>query len=153
MRCVYVIAAFCLVNTLSDINSTSMHGFYWDRLAATYGVVRRQGQDGTGVADASWARLSMRDSPDEPRLVICAATNCTRSGDLPPGRGCVSFTFTPETTGLSRTPDADHSPDGDSAPLRACSHTGTQPCRTTRNYGNPYGAKYYVTHATCAYYG
>jgi hypothetical protein len=39
-----------------------------------------------------------------PELVICAAANCTTVGDLPPGRGCVSFTFTPEDIGLSRSP-------------------------------------------------
>ena len=98
----YVVLAFLLVKALTDINSTSMHAFYRDRLAAAYGVVRRSGPRGPRVQDLPSARLSMLRRPGQPTLVICAAANCTASGDLPPGRGSVSFTFTPEDVGLSR---------------------------------------------------
>jgi hypothetical protein len=105
-QCGYAVAAFLLVKTVTDINSTSMHGFYRDRLAAAYGVVRSSSGK-SGVADAPWAELSTLARPAGPALVICAAANCTKSGDLPPGRGCVSFTFTPDDIGLSREPIAD----------------------------------------------
>jgi hypothetical protein len=105
-QCGYAVAAFLLVKTVTDINSTSMHGFYRDRLAAAYGVVR-SASGKPGVADAQWAELSTLAGTAGPALVICAAANCTKSGDLPPGRGCVSFTFTPDDIGLSREPIAD----------------------------------------------
>jgi hypothetical protein len=106
MQCLYALAAFLLVKMLVDINSTSMHGFYRDRLAAAYGVVRQPTEDGAEVSDAPWSMLSTLVGRDGPTLVICAAANCTKSGDLPPGRGCVSFTFTPDDIGLSREPKA-----------------------------------------------
>jgi len=112
-HCLYALAAFLLVKVAIDINSTSMHSFYRDRLAAAYGVVRRH-DEATGrsyARDASWARLSMLRAPGR-NLVICAAANCTKGGDLPPGRGCVSFTFTPADIGLSREPRAGDSPPG-----------------------------------------
>ncbi len=112
-HCLYALAAFLLVKAAIDINSTSMHSFYRDRLATAYGVMRRR-DEATGrsyVRDASWATLSMLRAPDR-NLVICAAANCTKSGDLPPGRGCVSFTFTPADIGLSREPRAGDSPAG-----------------------------------------
>jgi len=120
-QCLYALAAFLLVKVLIDINSTSMHGFYRDRLAVAYGVVRRR-DDATGkyvALDASSARLSTLREAGGRTLVICAAANCTKSGDLPPGRGCVSFTFTPETIGLSREPSADYSPPGARAETKA----------------------------------
>jgi hypothetical protein len=119
--CGYAAAAFLLVKVLTDINSTSMHGFYRDRLAVAYGVVR-QGQPNGGVRDAPWALLSTLKGPGSPELVVCAAANCTKSGDLPPGRGCVSFTFTPDHIGLSREPtagDAKSAAPGDRAPTTA----------------------------------
>jgi hypothetical protein len=119
-QCGYAVAAFLLVKTVTDINSTSMHGFYRDRLATAYGVIRSA--SGNGVADAQWAELSTLRGPAGPALVICAAANCTKSGDLPPGRGCVSFTFTPDDIGLSREPIADGATSadrGDRAATRA----------------------------------
>lgn len=113
-QCAYVAVAFLLVKALTDINSTSLHAFYRDRLAAAYGVVRRNGPDGPCVQDAPWAQLSMLQRPGPPVLVICAAANCTTSGDLPPGRGSVSFTFAPDEIGLSR--GTAHSGHSDRAP-------------------------------------
>jgi hypothetical protein len=97
-ECLYAAALFPLLKAVIDINSTSMHGFYRDRLAVAYGVVRR---DGLAVPDAG-ALLSSLDRPGQPVLVICAAANCTKNGYVPPGRGAVSFTFTPRETGLSQ---------------------------------------------------
>ena len=110
-QCAYVTVALLLVKALTDINSTSLHAFYRDRLAAAYGVVRRAGPDGLSVTDAPWARLSMLQRAGQPALVICAAANCTASGHLPPGRGSVSFTFAADEVGLSRgTAHSDSAP-------------------------------------------
>jgi hypothetical protein len=97
-ECLYAAVLFPLLKAAIDINATSMHGFYRDRLAVAYGVVRR---DGHAVPDIG-ALLSSLDRPGQPVLVICAAANCTRNGHVPPGRGAVSFTFTPRETGLSQ---------------------------------------------------
>ena len=94
----YAALLFPLLKAVIDINSTSMHGFYRDRLAVAYGVVRR---DGLAVPDTG-ALLSSLDRPGQPVLVICATANCTKSGHVPPGRGAVSFTFTSRETGLSQ---------------------------------------------------
>ena len=110
-QCGYVLLTLAAVKMLTDINATSLHAFYRDRLAAAYGVVRRSGQDGPLVQDAPWAKLSMLPQDGQPELVICAAANCTTRGDLPPGRGSVSFTFAPSEVGLSRgTTHADRAP-------------------------------------------
>ena len=95
-----------LVKALVDINHTSMHRYYRDRLAAAYAYDRT----GTG-GDVGRARLSELNSVPPvrnpiPELVICAAANCTGRGqqNVPPGRGAVSFTFTPTSVGLSVSP-------------------------------------------------
>ena len=99
-QCGYAVALFLLVKIITDINATSMHGFYRDRLAAAYGVVRDGSPEG-GVRDDPGALLSALGRRI-PTLIVCAAANCTVDEDLPPGRGCVSFTFTPDDVGLSR---------------------------------------------------
>jgi len=95
----YALAALFLVKMLVDINSTSMHGFYRDRLAAAYGVVRQPGGGGSEVSDAPWSKLSMLGGRDRPALVICAAANCTKNGDLPDA--VVSLSPSPPMTSAS----------------------------------------------------
>jgi hypothetical protein len=99
-ECGYAVVLFLMVKLATDINTTSMHAFYRDRLAAAYAVVRDGSQPG-GVRDDPGAKLSDL-GPGVPELVICAAANCTVDKDLPAGRGAVSFTFTPGYVGLSR---------------------------------------------------
>jgi hypothetical protein len=105
-RCGYALLVFVLVKLGIDINATSVHAFYRDRLATAYGVVRQPGPGGAEVLDASWAQLSTLRGAGGRTLVVCAAANCTTGGDIPPGRGSVSFTFTPADIGLSRKPVA-----------------------------------------------
>ena len=105
-HCGYAVLAFVLVKLGIDINATSVHAFYRDRLATAYGVVRQPGAGGAEVLDAPWAQLSGLHGAGGRTLVVCAAANCTTRGDIPPGRGSVSFTFTPADTGLSRKPVA-----------------------------------------------
>jgi hypothetical protein len=117
IECLYAAVLFPLLKAVIDINSTSMHGFYRDRLTAAYGVVRR---DGRAVPDPA-ALLSSLNRPGQPELVICAAANCTKNGYVPPGRGAVSFTFTPRETGLSQEPCAS---DGRADPPPGRARTG-----------------------------
>jgi hypothetical protein len=98
-ECLYAALLFPLLKLLTDINSTSAHGFYRDRLAAVYGSVRAGGQ----AVPAAEPRLSTLTGV-EPELVICAAANTTRTSQAATARGAVSFTFTPSDVGLSQQP-------------------------------------------------
>jgi hypothetical protein len=92
-----------IIKVLVDINHTSLHRYYRDRLASAYAAARKP--DGIGISAAGHASLSeLADAT--PELVICAAANCNRGGGLPPGRGAVSFTFTGKSIGLSMQPAA-----------------------------------------------
>ncbi len=98
-----VIAAviFLILHVALDVNRTSMHDFYRDRLASGYA---------SGAVSAT--RLSqLRHAA--PTLNVCAAANLSsgtvRSAwpgprplqrGVPPGRGAVAWMFTPSSTGL-----------------------------------------------------
>ena len=98
-ECLYAALLFPLLKLLTDINSTSAHGFYRDRLATVYGSVRAGGR----AVPAAEPRLSTLTAV-EPELVICAAANTTRTSQAATARGAVSFTFTPSDVGLSLQP-------------------------------------------------
>lgn len=82
---------FLALHVMMDVNRSSMHDFYRDRLASAY-AAREQAR----------ARLSTPRSG--PQLVICAAANLRTGhpGDggtlrgVPPGRSAVSCVFTPQ---------------------------------------------------------
>ncbi|WP_162308179.1 patatin-like phospholipase family protein [Segeticoccus rhizosphaerae] len=93
----YALLLLLAIKLFVDVNETSLHGFYRDRLAAAYAVVRG-GPAGVRAAAAT-PLSSLKDTG--PELVVCAAANCTETGSLPPGRRAVSFTFTPADVGLS----------------------------------------------------
>ena len=93
---------FGVLHVALDVNRTSMHDFYRDRLASCY-------TDGTTPA----ARLSQLRHAT-PATAVCAAANL-RPGTVgsargeprsrlwrgvPPGRGAVAWVFTPSGTGL-----------------------------------------------------
>jgi hypothetical protein len=86
---------FVVLHLLMDVNRSSMHDFYRDRLASAYADPAR--------ADSRLSRLT-----GPPELVVCAAANLRtgapgRGGALrgvPPGRGAVSCVFTPENVEL-----------------------------------------------------
>jgi len=90
-----------LLRVLVDVNRTSMHGFYRDRLASAYSVVRESDQSTRETPDAHLSDLRGALPPD---LVLCATANIRATGEVPPGRGAISFTFTPERIGLSAAP-------------------------------------------------
>jgi hypothetical protein len=98
-ECLYAAVLFPLLKLLTDINSTSAHGFYRDRLAAAYGAVRAGGE----AVPAADPRLSTLAGV-EPELVVCAAANTTHTSQAATARGAVSFTFTPSDVGLSQQP-------------------------------------------------
>ena len=100
-ECLYAALLFPLLKLLTDINSTSAHGFYRDRLATVYGTARA----GDQAVPAADPRLSTLAGVD-PELVICAAANTTRPSQAATARGAVSFTFTPSEVGLSQQPVA-----------------------------------------------
>lgn len=93
----YAVALLLAIKLSVDVNETSMHGFYRDRLASAYAVTRDERGDVRAAGGTVLSRLSARG----PELVVCAAANCTENGALPPGRRAVSFTFTPHSVGLS----------------------------------------------------
>lgn len=80
-----------------DINHTSLHRYYRAALATAYATDR---DDPTGCA-ASDLKLSDLAGQSSPQLVLCAAAAATEAGQLPPGRNAVSYTFTPNSVGLS----------------------------------------------------
>jgi hypothetical protein len=100
------VAAVLLI-AFVDINHTSLHRYYRDRLASAYATIRN-GEDPLPAGDATLSTLAGAN----PELVICAAANCNAGGDLPPGRGAVSFTFTGASIGLSTQPVAAHADPG-----------------------------------------
>ncbi len=89
--------AFAVLHMGLDVNRSSMHDFYRDRLASAY-------------ADRTMARVRMSELKAGTDLRICAAANLRgeapdgRSGSpmpgVPPGRGAVSCVFTPDVTEL-----------------------------------------------------
>lgn len=86
-----------LARVLVDVNRTSLHSLYRDRLASAFAVRRRH----DAVQPAGQARMSqLADVGRE--LVVCATANITASGEVPAGTNGVSFTFTPGDSGLER---------------------------------------------------
>jgi hypothetical protein len=92
---------FAILHVALDVNRTSMHDFYRDRLASGYA---------SGAVSAT--RLSQLGNAT-PALTVCAAANLSsgtvRSAwpgprplqrGVPPGRGAVAWMFTPSSTGL-----------------------------------------------------
>jgi hypothetical protein len=96
---------FLILHVTLDVNRTSLHDFYRDRLVSAYAEPR-----------SAAVRLSQLGGVT-PELTICAAANLNpgtiRSGQdrsrlrrvVPAGRGAVSWVFTPSLTGL-QFPDA-----------------------------------------------
>lgn len=108
---------FLALHILMDVNRSSMHDFYRDRLASAY-----------AAPDQARARLSaLRGKPE---LVICAAANL-RTGHpgaggalrgVPPGRSAVSCVFTPQYTEL-HFPRSEGHPEEDEDTERARTST------------------------------
>ncbi len=101
---------FAGVKTFTDINRTSLHRYYRERLASAF-TVRRVRDNGRDCAEPvpydqplSLAKLAPgADGVQGPELIICAAANITDES-VPPGRGCVPFTFTTREIGLASPP-------------------------------------------------
>ncbi len=98
-----VVGYLLLARLLVDVNRTSLHSLYRDRLASAFAVRRAPGG---AVRPAGQARLSGLGTPagrpGTPELVVCATANVTAPGEVPAGRNGVSFTFTQRDAGLER---------------------------------------------------
>ena len=95
----WLFAGGCLVflviwRLLTDVNRTSLHRPYTQRLASAF-AVSRAGADG----DAPLSQF--RGDVDAPRLVVCAAVNTDQPGSTPTGRHCAPFTVSAYTAGIS----------------------------------------------------
>lgn len=85
----------------TDINRSSIHPFYKQRLATAFAVRRTaDGQGAEPLPDGPAVQLSAY-AGDQPTLVVCAAVNTDQAGVVPAGRGCAPFTFSPHWTGIS----------------------------------------------------
>lgn len=137
---VYAALAVVVIKLFVDVNETSMHGFYRDRLAAAYAVTRSGTEAVRPDGDICLSDLS----GSGPELVLCAAANCTQTGALPPGRGAVSFTFTSESVGPSTGVTAVSPLAGDERPSEGRVETllFEQGCRRRRRRGgtHPFSA-------------
>jgi hypothetical protein len=91
------LAIWLLVRGFVDINHSSLHRYYRDRLAAAYAGSMDLGDNRA----AALSGLRQKGEAPVPDLVLCASAADTGTGDLPPGRNAVSFTFTPSDVGLS----------------------------------------------------
>ncbi len=118
------LAGFVLLKTFTDINRSSLHPYYREQLASAYTVRRERHGDTTVAEPVPFEEpLSLTQvDPDTtgvggPELVICAAANITDES-VPPGRGCVSFTFSPKKVGLSESPLVSRDRDGKKRQLR-----------------------------------
>lgn len=110
-----VMAALTLVMLwFADVTSWSMHPFYKWRLARTFSVVRvPSGDDPRGKAAllpyekplklSEFARDQYPGGTDGhpafPEILVCAAVNVSDDGTTPPGRGSLSFVFSPSRVG------------------------------------------------------
>ncbi|GIJ44068.1 hypothetical protein Val02_09540 [Virgisporangium aliadipatigenens] len=110
LKCAYALLLFAALKTFTDINRNSLHPYYREQLASAY-LVRRERRDGRTVAKPvpyerplSLSQVRRKGPDDGPELIVCAAANITDQS-VPPGRGCVPFTFTPTDIGLAEPPN------------------------------------------------
>ncbi len=109
-----VLAALMLL--FADVTSWSLHPFYKWRLARTFAVRREQDPsphaDPAGKASllpyetlTSLTSFAPAEFPADargdrfPELLVCAAVNVSDRGITPPGKGALSFVFSPTTVG------------------------------------------------------
>jgi hypothetical protein len=97
-----VLAYLMLGRVLVDVNRTSLHSLYRDRLASAFAVRRRSDAGVEPAGGILMSNLRGSISSGSPSLVVCATANVTASGEVPAGTNGVSFTFRPDTSGLQR---------------------------------------------------
>jgi len=100
------LAVLAVLKTISDVNRTSLHPYYREQLAGEY-TIRRIRRGATVGAEPvpyqyplSLSAVAPAAGGTGPELVICAAANVTDT-TVPPGRRCVSFTFTTRDIGAA----------------------------------------------------
>lgn len=90
------LGVLAVMTFLTDINRTSLHDFYRDRMESAFSD-RRPG---------SAPRPLMSTLTTGPSLTICGSANIDAVGDLPPGRGAALFTFCSDVSGLRFASDS-----------------------------------------------
>ncbi len=94
------LAAVLLHELLTNINRTSMHPFYKERLCSAFATHRISPTQACELPYSVPVRLSTLDTHGTvPELLVCAAGNVSGLDDVPPGRGCVSFVFSRQKCG------------------------------------------------------
>ena len=83
-----------LWQAVTDVNRTSLHRFYAQRLGSAFGVRR----DGLEPTEGEGALSAFERGPE---LVVCATVNTDQPGVVPTGRNCAPFTFSPARSGIS----------------------------------------------------
>ncbi|MDE9367257.1 hypothetical protein PZ938_16680 [Luteipulveratus sp. YIM 133132] len=94
------------VRLVSDVNRTSLHHFYRERLATTFLVERRRGR---AVAEPYAKPLPVSEyaavgPTGGPELVMAAVANVADAEYVPAGRGCVPFVIAADRTGVLGDP-------------------------------------------------
>jgi hypothetical protein len=118
---VVLLGTVLAVRVLTDVNRTSLHHFYRERLATAYLVERENRRKATARGYRMPLAVSRfagpdREKPCGPELVMAAVANAVDEEYVPTGRGCVPFIITAGRTGVI----GDRSlPPGGTTPTRA----------------------------------
>ena len=99
---VWILVAVTAVKVLTDANSTSLHGFYRERLSRAYLMRRHSAREAHNVpyhVPLRWDATAPLDSG--PELVLCAAANVGDAQWIPTDRGCTPFAFGHKSIGMT----------------------------------------------------
>lgn len=99
----WYLGALLALRLLTDVNRTSLHHFYRERLSHAFIVARSERSAGP-VPYKKALRFSQSRPPSRhhgPRLVVCAVTNINDPGVVPVNRGCAPFVFDDAQIGLT----------------------------------------------------
>ena len=95
--------AFLVLRVSTDVNRTSLHPFYRERLSKAF-VLERAADDVIRPVDyGERLRFSEFRPPEHrgPQLIACASANVSDNDVVPADRNCVPFNFGHLTTGLA----------------------------------------------------
>lgn len=100
IRWLGVLAVLVGLWRVADAHAWSMYPFYKERLQDAY-VLERRADSARPIPyrEPIWFSEHADLGGDGPQLVVCAAANLSDPGRVPPGRRCVSFTFSATEVG------------------------------------------------------
>ncbi|NYF98114.1 patatin-like phospholipase family protein [Janibacter cremeus] len=97
------LATLLALRLLTDVNRTSLHHFYRERLSFAF-IVQRSTKAAGPLSYRKSLRFSQSRPPETrpgPRLVACAVANINDPGVVPVNRGCAPFVFDDTQIGLT----------------------------------------------------